>query len=165
MTSSEEDLTASILLVDDRPANLLALQAVLEPLGHELVFARSGEEALRQLLRQDFALILMDVQMPDLDGFQTVALIKKRERQKDIPVIFIAAIAKEAQEIARGYSYGAVDYITKPFDAEMLKAKVSVLVALYLQAERIARQQRLLDEERKRLETAQARRETAEAAA
>jgi signal transduction histidine kinase len=160
----DEPLTASILLVDDRPANLLALEGVLAPLGHNLVLARSGEEALQQLLKQDFALILMDVQMPDLDGFQTVALIKKRERQKDIPVIFVTAIAKETEAIVRGYQYGAVDYITKPFDPEILKAKVSVLIALYLQAERIARQQRLLEEERQRLHAAQTRREMAEAA-
>jgi len=164
LNSYEEPLTAAILLVDDRPANLLALEAVLEPLGHKLVLARSGEEALRQLLQQDFALILMDVQMPGLDGFQTVALIKKRERSRDIPVIFVTAIAREAQEIAKGYAYGAVDYMTKPFDTDILKAKVSCLVALYLQAERIVRQQTLLERQRQRVEREHAGRQAAETA-
>jgi signal transduction histidine kinase len=157
-------LAATILLVDDRPANLMALEAVLEPLGHKLVLARSGEEALQQILKQEFALILMDVQMPDLDGYQTVALIKKRERSKDIPVIFVSAVAKETEHISKGYEYGAVDYMTKPFDPDVLRAKVSVLVALYLQAERIVRQRDLLEAHRSRARTAQVAREAAETA-
>lgn len=97
-----------------------------------------GEEALRCLLRQEFALILMDVRMPDMDGFQTAALIKERPKMMDVPIIFVSAIAREAQDISRGYQYGAVDYLTKPFDPDLLRAKVSMLVALHLQAERIA---------------------------
>jgi signal transduction histidine kinase len=155
---------ASILLVDDHPANLLALEAVLEPLGHELVRAQSGEEALRCLLRQEFALILMDVRMPDMDGFQTVALIKQRPKMMDVPVIFVSAIAREAHDIGLGYQYGAVDYLTKPFDPDLLRAKVSVLVALHLQAERIAVQREQLMERRLELQVQQAHRAAAEKA-
>ncbi|HEY1586944.1 MAG TPA: response regulator, partial [Polyangia bacterium] len=162
----ERDLAearASILLVDDVPANLLALEAVLEPLGHRLVKARSGEEALRHLMSEEFALVLMDVQMPDMDGFQTVALIKQRPKTVRIPIIFITAIAKEARHISAGYEYGAVDYITKPFDAEILRAKVSVLVSLHLQSERIVRQQALLAKRRRELEQKELQRNLAEA--
>jgi signal transduction histidine kinase/BarA-like signal transduction histidine kinase len=164
--AEDEDapLAATILLVDDRPANLLALEAVLGPLGHKLVLAHSGEEALRQILKQEFALILMDVQMPDLDGYQTVALIKKRQVSKDIPIIFVSAVAKDAAQISRGYAYGAVDYMTKPFDPDILRAKVSVLVALYLQAERIVRQRNLLQEQRRRAESDRTARDAAETA-
>jgi signal transduction histidine kinase len=143
----DEDLgtsRASILLVDDYPANLLALEALLGPLGHRIVKASSGDEALKCLLDEDFALILMDVMMPGMDGFQTVAMIKERRKTVSVPIIFVTAMAKEAQQISKGYAYGAVDYITKPFDSEILKAKVSVLVALHLQAERIIEQRALL---------------------
>jgi signal transduction histidine kinase len=162
----ERDLSesrASILLVDDIPANLLALEAVLEPLGHRLVKARSGEEALRHMMNEEFALVLMDVQMPHMDGFQTVALIKQRPKTVRIPIIFITAIAKEAKHISAGYEYGAVDYITKPFDAEILRAKVSVLVSLHLQSERIVRQQALLAKRRRELEHTELQRSVAEA--
>jgi two-component system, sensor histidine kinase len=151
----EEELDpakASILIVDDVPANLLAMKAVLEPLGHQLVTASSGEEALRRLMSEEFALILMDVMMPEMDGYQTVALIKRRPKTEHVPIIFVSAIAKEVQHISKGYHYGAVDYITKPFDAEILRAKVSVLVTLHLQAEKILRQQALLLQRRHELE-------------
>lgn len=121
---------ANILLVDDRPENLLALEAVLEPLGQTLVRATSGEEALKRLLHEDFALILLDVQMPGLDGFETAAHIKQRERTRHIPIIFLTAISGEPHHASRGYSTGAVDYITKPFDAWVLRAKVSVFLEL-----------------------------------
>jgi CheY-like chemotaxis protein len=142
----KDDLAAkaSILIVDDNQANLVALDALLQPLGHRIVRARSGDEALKRLLDEDFALILMDVMMPGMDGFQTVALIKERKKTVSVPIIFVTAMAKEAEQITRGYAYGAVDYITKPFDSEILKAKVSVLVALHLQAERIIEQRALL---------------------
>ena len=161
----ERDLTesrASILLVDDIPANLLALEAVLEPLGYRLVKARSGDEALRHMMYEEFALVLMDVQMPEMDGFQTVALIKQRPKTVRIPIIFITAIAKEAKQISTGYEYGAVDYITKPFDADILRAKVSVLVSLHLQSERIVRQQLLLAKRRRELEQKELQRDLAE---
>jgi PAS domain S-box-containing protein len=122
---------AKILVVDDRPENLLALEAILEPLGQELVRAESGEEALRRLLRDDFALILLDVQMPELDGFETAALIKQRGRTSHVPIIFLTAISKEAEHVFRGYDVGAVDYLMKPIDAHVLRAKVSVFIDLW----------------------------------
>ena len=122
---------ANILLVDDRRENLLALEAVLEPLGHHLVSASSGEEALKELLRDDFACVLLDVQMPGLDGFETARLIKQRERSRHIPIIFVTAISKEEQHIFRGYSAGAVDYILKPIDPDILRSKIAVFVDLW----------------------------------
>ena len=122
---------ARILMVDDHPPNLVALAAILEPLGQELVHAHSGEEALRQLLESDFALILMDVQMPGLDGIRTAKLIKERRRNRHIPIIFLTAIHKDPAYIFRGYKEGAVDYLLKPFDPEILRAKVSVFVDLW----------------------------------
>ncbi len=116
--------SATILLVDDRPANLIALEAVLSPLGRRLVKAASGREALRFLLYEECALILLDVQMPDLDGFETAALIRERQRTRHIPIIFVTAVHDEEEQIIRGYSLGAVDYIIKPFNADALLAKV-----------------------------------------
>jgi PAS domain S-box-containing protein len=135
----------SILLVDDRPENLLALRAILEPLGEELVEAGSGEAALRILLgRDDFAVILLDVQMPGLDGFGTATLIKQRERTKNIPIIFVTAISKEEQHVFRGYETGAVDYVFKPFDPDVLRAKVGVFVELWEKNEQLRRQAELI---------------------
>jgi PAS domain S-box-containing protein len=143
-----EPLAANILLVDDRHENLVALEAILEPLGQNLIYAHSGEEALRQLLQHDVAVILMDVQMPELDGFETANLIKQRERTKAIPIIFLTAISKDEQHVFQGYSAGAVDYLFKPFQPEVLRSKVSVFIDLYRkneqlreQAERIAAQE------------------------
>ena len=122
---------ASILLVDDQEENLLALEAVLEPLGQRLVRATSGAEALGALLREEFALILLDVQMPDMDGFQTATVIKQREKTQHIPIIFLTALSKELHHMFRGYSAGAVDYVVKPFDPMILRSKVQVFVDLY----------------------------------
>jgi hypothetical protein len=135
---------ARILLVDDHPPNLVALDAILDPLGQELVHAHSGEEALRQLLESDFALVLMDVQMPGLDGIQAAKLIKDRPRNKHIPIIFLTAIHKDPAYIFRGYREGAVDYLLKPFDPEILRAKVSVFVDLWRKNELLKRQQAML---------------------
>jgi signal transduction histidine kinase len=159
-------------MVDDTPANLLALEAILEPLGHCLVRAQSGQEALRHVLDKDFAAILMDVQMPGLDGFKTAALIKEREKSRHIPIIFITAISRDAEHVFAGYEHGAVDYLLKPFEPEILRCKVSVFVDLFLRGEEIKRQGELLrKQEREALERErlyekerQARRE-AEAAA
>ena len=135
----------SLLLVDDRPQNLLALQAILEPLGNELVTAGSGAEALRILLtRDDFAAILLDVQMPDLDGFEVAGVIKQRERTSTIPIIFLTAISKEERHVFRGYAVGAVDYVFKPFDPELLRAKVGVFVELWEKNQQIRQQAELL---------------------
>ncbi|HEY6907886.1 MAG TPA: response regulator [Myxococcales bacterium] len=135
---------ARILMVDDHPPNLVALDAILDPLGQELVHASSGEEALRHLLESDFALILMDVQMPGLDGLATAKLIKDRPRNKHIPIIFLTAIQKDPAYIFRGYKEGAVDYLLKPFDPEILRAKVSVFVDLWRKNELLRRQQAML---------------------
>ena len=150
-----QPLEASILLVDDRPANLLALEAVLKPLGHRLVPAHSGEEALKHLLEEEFAVILMDVQMPGLDGYQTVALIKQRERCRQVPVLFITALNKDVEHVMKGYTYGAVDYILKPIEPFVLRAKVAAFVDLFLKEQQIK-----IDQEKLRLaeQQAQARR-------
>jgi PAS domain S-box-containing protein len=146
---------AGILLVDDHPANVVALEAILEPLGHELVTASSGEEALRHLLRRDFALVLLDVQMAGLDGFETANLIKQRPRSRHIPIIFITAVGRDAAHVFRGYSQGAVDYLVKPFDPDILRSKAQVFVDLYLKGEQIKAQERILREhERAALERA-----------
>jgi PAS domain S-box-containing protein len=123
--------TASILLVDDHSDNLLALEAILEPLGHRLVSVTSGTAALRELLAGDFACILLDVQMPDLDGFELAELIKQRERSAHIPILFVTALSTEERHVFRGYSAGAVDYIFKPIDADILRSKVGVFVELW----------------------------------
>src|SRR5687768_109674 len=107
---------ATILIVDDRPENLLALEAVLGPLGQPVVQARSGEEALRRALEHDFAVVLMDVQMPDLDGYETAKLLRSRTRTRSTPIIFITAIDREHGNVLKGYEHGAVDYIVKPFE-------------------------------------------------
>jgi PAS domain S-box-containing protein len=121
----------NILLVDDRPENLISLMAVLEAPGYELYKASSGEEALRLLLNREFALILMDVQMPGMDGFETARLIKSREKTRDIPIIFVTAINTDEPFVFRGYGAGAVDYIMKPFDPHILRSKVAVFADLY----------------------------------
>jgi hypothetical protein len=121
---------SNILLVDDRAENLRALEAVLEPLGHTMITAGSGEEALACLLKDEFALILLDVMMPGLDGFETAELIKQREKTREIPIIFLTAINQTIEHHLRGYEAGAVDYINKPFDAHLLRSKVSVFLDL-----------------------------------
>jgi CheY-like chemotaxis protein len=131
---------ARILLVDDRPENLLALEAILSSLNQTLVRASSGEEALRALLKEEFALILLDVQMPGMDGFETAAQIKARSRTKDIPIIFLTAVDTGEQSAYRGYAAGGADYITKPFDPWVLRAKVQVFVDLWVAGRRLATQ-------------------------
>jgi len=135
---------ANILLVDDRPENLLALEAILSSLDQTLVRAGSGEEALKALLAEDYAVILLDVQMPGMDGFETASHIKRRERTRDIPIIFLTAINREPQHAFRGYSAGAVDYLAKPFDPWVLRAKVSVFVELYLKNRQLREQAEML---------------------
>src|SRR6266404_1660025 len=125
------DQKVNILMVDDHPANLLALEAILEELGQNLVRANSGEEALKWLLKEEFAVILLDVQMPGMDGFETAALIREREKSKHTPIIFITAINKANIHVSKGYSLGAVDYIIKPVVPEILRAKVSVFIDLF----------------------------------
>ncbi|HSC73634.1 MAG TPA: ATP-binding protein [Gaiellaceae bacterium] len=149
---------AKVLLVDDRPENLLALEAILEPLGETLLYASSGEDALRQLLRHDVAVILLDVQMPELDGFETAHLIKQRERTSLVPIIFVTAISKDDEQVFRGYSAGAVDYVFKPFNPDVLRSKVAVFVELHEKNEQLRRQAEQLKEQ----ELAELRRESEE---
>lgn len=134
----------NILLVDDRVENLLSLTAVLDSPEYNLVTANSGEEALRCVLNSDFALILMDVQMPVLDGFETAALIRQRERSKNIPIIFVTAISKDEPFICKGYLAGAVDYLFKPFDPLILRSKVHVFAELERKTMQIQKQAELL---------------------
>jgi CheY-like chemotaxis protein len=131
---------AKILLVDDRPENLLALEAILSALDQELVRANSGEEALRALLRDEFALILLDARMPGMDGFETAARIKGRNRTKNVPIIFLTAVDTDKNNTFRGYAAGAADYIAKPFDPWVLRAKVQVFVDLWVAGRRLATQ-------------------------
>jgi CheY-like chemotaxis protein len=143
----------NILIVDDVPEKLLVYKTVLEELGQGLVLASSGAEALRQVLRHDFAVILLDVQMPDMDGFETAQLIRQRKRSAHTPIIFLTAFTDEVR-IARGYATGAVDYMITPVVPEILRAKVRVFVELYRMRRQVARQAEM-----------QARREAAEEAA
>jgi len=123
-----------VLIVDDEPKNLLAMTAVLSGLDQELVAASNGREALRALLDyDDFAVIILDVQMPDMDGYETAAHIKRRPRSRDIPIIFLTAMGDQAGHAARGYAAGAVDYIHKPCDHWALRAKISVFTEIYME--------------------------------
>lgn len=147
---------ARILVVDDDDRNLMALNLILEDLGEELVFARSGEEALRYLLHNDCALILMDVLMPVMDGYETAGLIRSRERSRHIPIIFLTAVSKDEMHEFKGYTAGAVDYVFKPIEPFILRSKVAVFVDLYKKTQEISRnaeQERLLLQENFRANT------------
>jgi CheY-like chemotaxis protein len=133
-----------ILLVDDRAENLIALEAILSSLNQVLVPVRSGDEALKALLTGEFAVILLDVVMPGMDGFETAAHIKRRAKTRDIPIIFLTAASSEPDYAFRGYAAGAVDYIAKPFDPWVLRAKVSVFVELYAKNQQLREQAELL---------------------
>src|SRR4051794_34174476 len=137
---------ADILLVDDTPANLLALEAILGDLGQNLVRANSGADALRYLMNHDVAIILMDVQMPGLDGFETAELIRKRTRTRYTPIIFLTAHERTDTQIFKGYKAGAVDFLTKPFVPEVLKSKVAIFVELLQKTNQIKQQSELLRE-------------------
>jgi diguanylate cyclase (GGDEF)-like protein/PAS domain S-box-containing protein len=144
----------NILIVDDRTENLVALEALLEAPGVNLIKCLSGEEALKYVLKEECALILLDVQMPGLDGYETARIIKSRVRSRDTPIIFITAINKEPEHVYSGYSLGAIDYLFKPFDPDILKLKVDQLIKLYLNAKEIQKQAALLLEKTKALESA-----------
>ena len=134
---TENEARVNILLVDDEPNNLMALEAVLEGLGQNLVKARSGEEALRCLIHDDFAVIILDVLMPGMNGFETAALIRRRDRSRFTPIIFLTAVGKAETDIFQGYAVGAIDYMVKPFVPEVLKSKVTVLMDLYRKTEQV----------------------------
>lgn len=136
----ETDQQANILLVDDRPENLLALESVLGDLGCNLVKAQSGSEALRWLLNRDFAAVLLDVNMPDMDGFETATLIRQRPRSEHTPIIFVTAFGASDMDRLRGYELGAVDYMITPIAPEILRAKVRVFVNLFRMPAQLKRQ-------------------------
>ncbi|MER7927075.1 response regulator [Streptomyces sp. NPDC096057] len=155
------DERASILLVDDMEDNLVALEAVLGSLNEPLVRARSGEEAMKALLRQRFAVVLLDIRMPGMDGFETAANIKRLDQTKDVPIIFLTGTDADAGYAFRGYATGAADYLTKPFDPWVLRAKVSVFLELHrknqLLERMLAREQGQFDELALRLKEIEAR--------
>lgn len=129
----------SILIVDDHPGNLLSAEAVLEPLGYAIVKAASAMEALNLALDHDVVTILLDVHMPDVDGYETAKLVRQREALRDVPIIFLTAVYDQTEHTHRGYALGAVDFLTKPFDPVILRAKVKALVGLYLRGQRAER--------------------------
>ncbi len=135
----------SILIVDDRPENLLVLESILEKIDLNIVKALSGNEALGLMLTEEFALVLLDVQMPDMDGFETAELMRSSEKTKFVPIIFVTAISKENSSIFKGYEVGAVDYLFKPIDPIILKSKVNVFIELYIQKKQIELQKKLLE--------------------
>jgi len=135
-----------VLLVDDNPANLVAMSAAIDGMDVVVITAGSGEEALRCLLRYEFAVILMDIQMPGMDGFETAEIIRQRRRTGDTPIIFITAISQADTHMARGYALGAVDYVFKPVPLEVLRMKVAVFVDLELKRQIIARQSERIDQ-------------------
>lgn len=140
-------------MVDDSPTNLLALESILQAPDRNLIRASSGEEALRYLLDNEVAVVLMDVYMPGIDGLQTAELIRGREKLHDIPIIFLTANTTGVRHLTRGYSLGAVDYIVKPVDAEILRSKVAVFVDLFRKTQQIKDQARLLQEKNLELES------------
>jgi signal transduction histidine kinase len=174
MPTEPETRVGDILVVDDNQSNIIAIEVALANLASRLVKAGSGEEALRHLLHEDFAVILLDVQMPGLDGFETARLIRGRQRTRHLPIIFVTAFDQQDEDILQGYSLGAVDFLFKPIVPEVLRAKVSVFVELKRRSDEIARQaellrqhertehQRRLEEERQRWEADVLRRQMEE---
>jgi hypothetical protein len=134
----------NILLVDDQPANLVALEAMLQGLGQNLISASSGREALKCLLTHEFAVILLDVKMPDMDGFETATIIRERDKSRHTPIIFLTAADKSQEQAVRGYEVGAVDYLVKPVVPEFVRSKVAVFVELAKKSELLRRQAELL---------------------
>ncbi|MEU2334537.1 response regulator [Streptomyces sp. NPDC006654] len=155
------DERAGILLVDDMEDNLTALEAVLGSLNEPMVRARSGEEAMNALLLRRFAVILLDIRMPGMDGFETAANIKRLDRTKDVPIIFLTGAEEEAGYAFRGYATGAADYLTKPFDPWVLRAKVNVFLELHRKNQQLeallAREQADFGELSRRLAVMEAR--------
>ncbi|MBY0096650.1 ATP-binding protein [Mesobacillus maritimus] len=144
----------NILLVDDREENLLALEAVLTSPNYRLIKAHSGSDALKCILREEFAVIIMDVQMPDMNGFETAKMIRKREKSKDVPIIFVTALSQTNENVMQGYSVGAIDYIIKPFDPTILKCKVNGFVSLFLNQKKVEEQAKIIIARTRELEEA-----------
>jgi signal transduction histidine kinase len=139
---------AAILAVDDYPANLLAIKRILDPLGHEVVRAHSGEEALRLVAEREFAVILMDAHMPGMDGYETTRLIKAQPGGNGVPVIFLTGIDRDPLYSFRGYDHGAVDYLVKPVEPHVLRSKISIFIELFRRREQMRAQSELLQVER-----------------
>src|SRR6267143_516190 len=150
----ESESQINILMVDDSPTNLLALEAILQGPERNLVSASSGDDALRYLLDNEVAVILMDVYMPGLDGLETAELIRGRDRSRNIPIIFLTADSTGGRHLSRGYSLGAVDFIVKPVEPDILRSKVNVFVELFKKTREIKRQAQLLQEKNLQLEDA-----------
>src|SRR5712691_4501118 len=148
------DQPINILMVDDSATNLLALESILKTPDRNLVRASSGEDALLYLLDNDAAVVLLDVYMPGIDGLETAELIRSREKSRDIPIIFLTANTTGVSHLSRGYSLGAVDYIVKPVDADILRSKVAVFVELFKKNQEIKQQAELLEEKNRELEDA-----------
>src|SRR5689334_15775678 len=136
---------ARVLVVDDDERNLLAIRTVLEDVA-DIVVARSGEEALRHLLKNEFAVILLDVYMPGMDGYEVAQIVRRREQSKRIPIVFLSAVNKENEHLIRGYSMGAVDYVFKPVEPVVLRSKVAVFVDLFRMRREIQRKAREQEE-------------------
>ena len=139
MNNMHADQPINILMVDDSDTNLMALESILKMPDRNLVRASSGEEALLYLLDHDAAVVLLDVYMPGIDGLETAELIRSREKSRDIPIIFLTANTTGVSHLSRGYSLGAVDYIVKPVDADILRSKVAVFVELFKKNQEIDR--------------------------
>jgi signal transduction histidine kinase/DNA-binding response OmpR family regulator len=154
VNSLPSEQAINILMVDDSATNLLALESILKAPDRNLVRASSGEDALRYLLDNDVAVVLLDVYMPGIDGLETAALIRSREKSHDIPIIFLTANTTGISHLSRGYSLGAVDYIVKPVDADILRSKVAVFVELFKKNQEIKQQAELLEEKNRELESA-----------
>ncbi|MBI3543837.1 MAG: response regulator, partial [Deltaproteobacteria bacterium] len=143
----------NILIVDDREENLVAIEAALADPAYRIVTARSGPEALSCLLRNDFAVVVLDVMMPGMDGYEVATLMKERERTRHVPILFLTALATDISHIFKGYSAGAVDYLTKPIEPEIIRAKVAVFADLYRAERRLVSQgERLREVERRESE-------------
>lgn len=151
---TDDRIIQKVLLVDDQPANLVSLEAILEEEDRELIKANSGAEGLKALLKEDISLVLLDVQMPGMDGFEMAELMRARKDTQSIPIIFVTAISKEKQYVFKGYQVGAVDYLFKPLDPVILQSKVNFFLQL-------DRQRRELQQ---KLKQAQAHRAAYEAA-
>jgi PAS domain S-box-containing protein len=166
MSNLEQEPSVSektgILIVDDQEGNLQVLGGLLEDLGIDIVSARSGEEALSSLLDREFAVILLDVRMPVMDGFETAAMIRKRRRSRHIPIIFVTAVDDDVEHIVKGYSVGAVDYIMKPLNGDILRSKVKVFVELYEKGRELSRKSEELTEKNLALEKEIRKRERVE---
>jgi CheY-like chemotaxis protein len=161
MTEGSAEAKPRVLMVDDRPENLMALEAILQGMPVQPVGVGSGEAALKQLLQHEFALILLDAQMPDMDGFETARRIKQRERTRGVPIVFLTAADADGHLALRGYAAGAVDYLTKPIDPWVLRAKVAVLVELWEKNRKVRDQAALTATYERRLTQAAARVEQA----